>query len=79
MHVIKFYDIFFFNRGDTIRIGVCTPIGAEVEIQSLIPRLSGKERLITRSRFTRVNSLGELDAPDADLDGKKYFMNDTTG
>lgn len=67
------------ETGDTLRIGVCTPIGAEVEIQSLIPRLSGKERLITRSRFTRVNSLGELDAPDADLDGKKYFMNDTTG
>lgn len=61
-------------RGDTLRVGVCTPVGAEVEIQTFHPY-----RLNTRSKFTRVNSLAELDAEDPELDGKKYYYDETTG
>lgn len=75
--IISRINLFF--RGEVLRIGICTPPGADVEIQSLFPAKSGKDRLITRSRFTRVNSLAELDAMDPDLDGKKYYLDDATG
>lgn len=53
---------------------MCTPIGAEVEIQSYHPY-----RLHMRSMFTQVDSLAELDAEDAELDGKKYYYDESTG
>lgn len=62
-----------FFRGDSLRLGVCTPVGANLEFYSFHPyRLTGK------IRFTRVDTLAELDAQD-DLDGKKYVFDEATG
>ncbi|KAH3790043.1 uncharacterized protein LOC127841942 [Dreissena polymorpha] len=62
------------ERGDVLRVGVCTPRGAGFNLQSFFPyNLWGKDR------FTAVNSLAELDRTDPLLDGKKYFYNATTG
>ncbi|XP_052771166.1 cell surface hyaluronidase-like [Mya arenaria] len=62
------------DRGDKLRIGVCTPLGAELEVQTFHPY-----RLNVRSRFTQVDSLAELDKEDPELDGKKYYYDSTTG
>ncbi|WAR22399.1 CEIP2-like protein, partial [Mya arenaria] len=56
------------DRGDKLRIGVCTPLGAELEVQTFHPY-----RLNVRSRFTQVDSLAELDKEDPELDGKNMM------
>ena len=72
--LIKCVSTCLFARGDTLRVGVCTPPGANVEIQSFHPYT-----LHVRSQFTRVNSLVELDAHDPTLDGRKYYFDESTG
>ena len=74
MLVINYYIIArAYSRGDKLRVGVCTPRGAELNIQSFHPY-----RLTSIDKFTRVNTLAELDADDA-LDGQKYYHDETTG
>lgn len=61
------------ESGDTLRVGVCTPIGATIELRSMFPY-----SLNNIGKFTAVSSLTELDATDA-LDGQKFFFDATTG
>lgn len=63
----------FCFRGDKLRIGVCTPVGAEFEIKTNFPY-----KLTSKSKFTQVDTLEELDTDD-DLDGKKFYHDNTTG
>ncbi|XP_053373997.1 cell migration-inducing and hyaluronan-binding protein-like [Mercenaria mercenaria] len=62
------------ETGDSLRIGICTPLGAAFELQTFYPNF-----FWTVSQFTRVNSLAELDKPDPILDGKKFYLDETTG
>ncbi|WAR10043.1 LOW QUALITY PROTEIN: CEIP2-like protein [Mya arenaria] len=62
------------DEGDKLRIGVCTPLSAEVEIQSLHPF-----NFWHRSQFLEVASLEELDRDEPGLDGKKVFFDTKTG
>ena len=65
---------YLYFRGDSLRVGFCTPIGAELEFQSFHPN----SRLSVKSRFTVVNSLAELDKDD-EFNSQKYYLDETTG
>ncbi|XP_045197941.2 cell surface hyaluronidase-like [Mercenaria mercenaria] len=60
--------------GDVLRVGFCLPKDAVFRISSFWPY-----RLRSADYFTKVNSLEELDAESSELDGKKYFYDDSTG
>ncbi|XP_053374771.1 cell migration-inducing and hyaluronan-binding protein-like [Mercenaria mercenaria] len=62
------------EKDETLRIGFCIPDGVSWDIKSKFPY-----NLNTKAKFTEVNSLAELDKRDSNLDGKKFFYNQTTG
>jgi len=72
---MNFYTSFdFVYRGDKLRIGICTPLNATVDLGTNHPNY-----FWSRAQFTEVNSLEELDRDDPDLDGKKIFYDHNTG
>ncbi|XP_060593748.1 inactive cell surface hyaluronidase CEMIP2-like [Ruditapes philippinarum] len=62
------------ETGDVLRVGFCLPRDASFRISSFWPH-----RLNGASSFTKVESLQELDEQSSELDGKKYYYDDTTG
>ena len=64
---INFYKHVY--SGDSVRIGLCVPRGANWTLKMSYPL-----KLKTMSDFIQVDSLAELDKDEDGKNGKKYYF-----